>query len=74
MSVRQGTICPSNTPYNTRGGIEMNFSAPQIVHAPQTGRNGAAEPIVVDGPDATARGASVVVVWCTAMIHACLGC
>ena len=46
----------------------------QGVHAPQTGRNGAAELIVTEVPDATARGASVVVVWCTAMIHACLGC
>ena len=46
----------------------------QGVHAPQTCRNGAAEPIGVEVPDATARGASVVVVWCTAMIHACLGC
>ena len=46
----------------------------QGVHAPKTGGNGAAELIVGEGPDATARRASVVVVWCIAMIHACLGC
>ena len=40
-------------------------------HAAQTGRNGAAELVVVEVPGATAQGASVVVVWCTAMIHAC---
>ena len=44
------------------------------VHAAQTRRNGAAELIGAEGPDATARGASLVVVWCTAMTHACLGC
>ena len=32
------------------------------------------EIIASEVPNATARGASVVVVWCTAMIHACLGC
>ena len=52
----------------------MNFSAPQRIDAPQAGRNGAAETIFVKIPDATARGAAVVVVRCTAMMHACLGC
>ena len=34
-------------------------------------RNGAAEIIAGEFPDAIARGGSVVVVWRTAMIHAC---
>ena len=70
--VQQGKFCRAQAPYNTRGGTEMNFSAPQPIHTPQTSRNGAAELIVEEGPDATARGASVVVVWCAAMIHVCV--
>ena len=43
----------------------MNFSAPQSFIAPQTGRNGAGETIVVEAPDETARGSAVVgVVYC----------
>ena len=53
----------------TQSHVQRN----QIVHAPQTGRNGAAETIVPQGPDAIARGGLVVEVWCIAMIHACLG-
>ena len=41
----------------------------QRVHATQTGRHGAVELIDGEVPDATARRASVVVVWCTAIIH-----
>ena len=46
----------------------------QFVQAAQTGRNGAAELMDAEGPDATARGVSVVSMSCTAMIHSCLGC
>ena len=46
----------------------------QPFHTPQASRNGTTDSIVMEQPDATARGISVVAVWCTAMIHACLGC
>ena len=41
-------------------------------HAPQTSRKGAAEATVGEVPDATARGGSVAVVWCTAMADTCV--
>ena len=40
--------------------------------APQTRRNTAAQTIVVKVPDEAAQGAAVVIVWCTAIMHACL--
>ena len=53
---------------------QSHVQSRQGVHVAQTRRNCAAELIGAEGPDATARGASVVVVWCTAMTHARLGC
>ena len=41
---------------------QPNVQSSQLVHATQTGWNGAADKIAPEGPDATARGASVVVV------------
>ena len=46
----------------------------ESIIAPQTGRNGAGEPICVEDPDETARESLVVGAWRTAMMHACLGC
>ena len=59
---------PNALPVHHITQLHVQFS--QLVHAPQTGRHGAAETIAVEFPDATARGTAVVVVWHTAMIHA----
>ena len=65
---------PDPNPFIVHCMPQSHVQSSQPIHASQTGRNRAAEVIVVEFPDATARGASVVVVWCTAMIHACLEC
>ena len=41
---------------------QSNVQVSQLVHATQTGWNGAADKSAPDGADATAQGASVVVV------------
>ena len=53
---------------------QSHVQSSQSIIAPQTSRNCAGELIIGTVPDETARGATVVVVWCTVMIHACLGC
>ena len=65
---------PCSHPLLVQNITQSHVQISQRLRAPQTGRNGAAETIVGEGPDETARGAAVVGVCCTAMMHACLGC
>ena len=53
---------PAPNPLLVHHITQSHLQCKKIVHAPQTGRNGAAELICIEVPDATARGASVVVV------------
>ena len=46
----------------------------ESIIAPQTGRNGAGEPIFEEGPDEAVRRSLVVGAWCTAIMHAYFGC
>ena len=61
---------PLRVHYITQSHVQLRES----IIPPQTGRNGAGELIATEVPDETARGSLVVGAWCTAMMHACLGC
>ena len=65
---------PARNPLRVHFIIQSHVQITESIIAPQTGRNGAGELIAVEDPDETARGSLVVGAWCTAMMHACLGC
>ena len=71
---RQLIANPAPNPLLVYSMPQSHVQYAQRIRAPQAGRNGASEIFVVEVPDAIARGAAVVIVCCTTMIHVCLGC
>ena len=65
---------PAPNPLLVHHIAQSHVQFTETITAPQNARNGSGETTSLEAPDETARGASVVLVWCAAMIRACLGC